>query len=196
MEGLIIKNISNDYLVKSGDNTYLCKPRGKFRYHGLSPLVGDHVVFDEGNGYLLAIHERKNSLVRPSVANIDQAIVVASVKSPDFDSYLLDKLLTVISYHRIKPVICFTKLDLLSDLEKENIESRPVWKPMHMQPVFKENDFIKVKENAVSEDLFERGICLPSDTKMTVEEQSRVIEIIKNLFIFARSLLLKYYWAT
>lgn len=122
MEGLIIKNISNDYLVKSVNNTYLCKPRGKFRYHGLSPLVGDHVVFDEGNGYLLAIHERKNSLVRPSVANIDQAIVVASVKSPDFDSYLLDKLLTVISYHRIKPVICFTKLDLLSDLEKENIE--------------------------------------------------------------------------
>lgn len=122
MEGLIIKNISNDYLVKSGDNTYLCKPRGKFRHHGLSPLVGDHVVFDEDNGYLLAIHERKNSLVRPSVANVDQAIVVASVKNPDFDSYLLDKLLTVISYHRIEPVICFTKLDLLSDLEKENIE--------------------------------------------------------------------------
>lgn len=122
MEGLIIKNISNDYLVKSRDNTYLCKPRGKFRYHGLSPLVGDHVVFDEDNGYLLAIHERKNSLVRPSVANVDQAIVVASVKNPDFDSYLLDKLLTVISYHRIEPVICFTKLDLLSDLEKENIE--------------------------------------------------------------------------
>ena len=122
MEGLIIKNISNDYLVKSGDNTYLCKPRGKFRYHGLSPLVGDHVVFDEDNDYLLAIHERKNSLVRPSVANVDQAIVVASVKNPDFDSYLLDKLLTVISYHRIEPVICFTKLDLLSDLEKKNIE--------------------------------------------------------------------------
>ena len=53
---------------------------------------------------------------------------------------------------------------------------------MHMQPVFKENDFVKVKENAVSEDLFERGVCLPSDTKMTVEEQSRVIEIIKKLW--------------
>ena len=73
-------------------------------------------------------------------------------------------------------------MNLIEALEKENIESRPVWKPMHMQPVFKENDFVKVKENAVSEDLFERGVCLPSDTKMTVEEQDRVIEIIKNLW--------------
>lgn len=121
MEGLIIKNISNDYLVKSEDRTYLCKPRGKFRYHGLSPLVGDFVSFDEDNGYLLSICKRKNVLIRPSVANVDQAIVVASVKMPDFDSYLLDKLLTVIGYHGIKPIICFTKLDLLSSLEREKI---------------------------------------------------------------------------
>ena len=67
-------------------------------------------------------------------------------------------------------------------LEKENIESRPVWKPMHMQPVFKNYDFIKVEEKAVSEDLFERGVCLPSDTKMTKEEQETVINIIKKLF--------------
>ncbi len=73
-------------------------------------------------------------------------------------------------------------LDIMEALEKENIESRPVWKPMHMQPVFKDYDFIKVEEEAVSEDLFERGVCLPSDTKMTKEEQNKVIEIIKNLW--------------
>ena len=84
--------------------------------------------------------------------------------------------ITVKADSKVKP------LDIMEALEKENIESRPVWKPMHMQPVFKENDFVKVKENAVSEDLFERGVCLPSDTKMTVEEQDRVIEIIKNLW--------------
>ncbi len=122
MEGLIIKNISNDYVVKSGDMTYLCKPRGKFRHHGLSPLVGDFVTFDEKENYLLKIHPRRNYLIRPSVANVDQAIIVASVKNPDLDRYLLDKLLTVISYHKIVPFICFTKLDLLSLKELENLQ--------------------------------------------------------------------------
>ena len=73
-------------------------------------------------------------------------------------------------------------LDIMVALEKENIESRPVWKPMHMQPVFANCDFVKVEENAVSKDLFERGVCLPSDTKMTEEEQNKVIEIIKGLW--------------
>ena len=53
---------------------------------------------------------------------------------------------------------------------------------MHMQPVFANCDFVKVEENAVSKDLFERGVCLPSDTKMTEEEQDKVIEIIKGLW--------------
>ena len=73
-------------------------------------------------------------------------------------------------------------LDIMEALEKENIESRPVWKPMNMQPVFEKYDFIKVEEKAVSEDLFNRGVCLPSDTKMTKEEQEKIIEIIKDLW--------------
>ena len=77
---------------------------------------------------------------------------------------------------KVKPI------DIMLALEKENIESRPVWKPMHLQPVFADCDFIKVEENAVGEDLFNRGVCLPSDTKMTEEEQERVIAIIRKLF--------------
>lgn len=77
---------------------------------------------------------------------------------------------------KVKPI------DIMEALEKENIESRPVWKPMHMQPVFESYDFIKVEEDAVSKDLFERGVCLPSDTNMTKEEQQRVINIIKKLW--------------
>ena len=73
-------------------------------------------------------------------------------------------------------------LDIMEALEKENIESRPVWKPMHMQPVFKVYDFIKVADKPISEELFEKGVCLPSDTKMTNEEQEVVINIIKKLF--------------
>jgi len=121
MEGFIIRNISNDYLVKSGNETYLCKARGKFRKDKIVPLVGDKVLFDGDNFYLLEILERKNYLIRPSVANVDQAIVVSSVKSPDLDTYLLDKLLAIISFNNIEPIICFTKLDLLNEVEKKKI---------------------------------------------------------------------------
>ena len=122
MEGIIIKNISNDYLVKSKDNTYLCKARGKFRKMKQFPLVGDKVIFDDKENYILEIKTRKNELVRPSVSNVDQAIIVSSVKRPELDTYLLDKLLTIISFYNIEPIICFTKLDLLKDIEKNSID--------------------------------------------------------------------------
>lgn len=75
-----------------------------------------------------------------------------------------------------------TPLQIMEALEKQDIETRPVWKPMHLQPVFKAYDFIKVEDKAVSEDLFERGVCLPSDTKNTEEDMERVIKAIKTLF--------------
>ncbi|MDE8273036.1 aminotransferase class I/II-fold pyridoxal phosphate-dependent enzyme [Erysipelothrix rhusiopathiae] len=75
-----------------------------------------------------------------------------------------------------------TALDVIVALENENIESRPVWKPMHLQPVFSEYDFISVDNHDVSKDLFEHGVCLPSDTKMTELDQEAVIEIIRKVF--------------
>lgn len=74
---------------------------------------------------------------------------------------------------------CFRPIDIMVALEKENIESRPIWKPMHMQPFFENFDFIG---EGVAEELFENGICLPSDTKMTEDDISRVTNIIKQLF--------------
>lgn len=123
MEGLIIKNISNDYVVKNNSKTYICKARGKFRQNKITPLVGDNVIFDEQNNYILEIKKRKNYLIRPTVANIDQALIVTSVKNPNLDTNLLDKLLTIISYNNIEPIICFTKLDLLDEIELENINN-------------------------------------------------------------------------
>lgn len=66
-------------------------------------------------------------------------------------------------------------------LEKENMEARPIWKPMHMQPVFADRDFITTGDY-VSEDIFERGVCLPSDIKMTPKQQQNVIEVIRKCF--------------
>ena len=75
-----------------------------------------------------------------------------------------------------------TPIDVLKKLQEEGIESRPIWKPMHMQPIFAEHDYIYVEENSVDEDIFTRGLCLPSDIKITEEEQNRVIDIIKSCF--------------
>lgn len=122
MIGRIIKCISSDYTVLADDKTYLCKSRGKFRKLQLTPLVGDLVKFDEQQCYILEILPRKNSLVRPPVANIDQAILITSVRHPDFSSHLLDKLITVVEFNHIKPIICFTKLDLLEEKEKAKME--------------------------------------------------------------------------
>lgn len=76
-------------------------------------------------------------------------------------------------------------LDIILALEKENIESRPIWKPMHIQPYYKEYDFYSHNDEdevSVSEDIFNRGVCLPSDTKMSDHDMVRVIGIIKKLF--------------
>ena len=73
-------------------------------------------------------------------------------------------------------------MELYSWLQKANIETRPIWKPMHMQPVFADRDFITAAEKPVDEHIFKKGLCLPSDIKMTVEEQDCVIDIIKSVF--------------
>ena len=88
-------------------------------------------------------------------------------------------VITLKENSKVKP------LDIMEALEKENIESRPVWKPMHLQPVFEKYDFIttvKDGEKTVSEDLFNRGVCLPSDTKLTEEDFDRIVSTIKKLF--------------
>lgn len=88
-------------------------------------------------------------------------------------------VITLKANSKVKP------LDIMEALEKENIETRPVWKPMHMQPVFKKYPFFNHNKKgiSVSEELFNTGVCLPSDTNMTKKEQERVIEIIRNLFV-------------
>ncbi|MGV3026900.1 DegT/DnrJ/EryC1/StrS family aminotransferase, partial [Clostridium thermobutyricum] len=73
-------------------------------------------------------------------------------------------------------------LDIIIALEKENIEARNIWKPMHMQPYYKDFKFFKLGEKSVSEEIFENGLCLPSDSKNTEEDMERVVKIIRELF--------------
>lgn len=72
--------------------------------------------------------------------------------------------------------------EILEALAAINAEGRPIWKPMHLQPIYEKNVFVKVDENGVDEDIFNRGLCLPSDNKMTPEQQDRIIDVIKSCF--------------
>ena len=90
-------------------------------------------------------------------------------------NYWLSCLL-IDSNSKVNPV------DIMVALEAENIESRPIWKPMHLQPVFKDCEFFahNINEMSVGEDIFNRGICLPSDIKMTDADMEKIIIIVKN----------------
>ncbi len=122
LKGMIVKNISNSYIVKVKNDFYDCKARGKFRNEGLTPLVGDKVLIDEQNNYILDIFDRQNELVRPSISNVDASIIVTSVKKPDLSLYLLDKLITSIVLKKVEPIICFTKIDLLNKKELKDLK--------------------------------------------------------------------------
>jgi ribosome biogenesis GTPase len=116
-EGQIVKALSGYYYVRENqtDTVWQCRGRGVFKNQGINPLVGDFVSFEpstHGEGTVTAIAERRNELVRPPIANVDQALLVFSVDEPEFSSILLDKFLVHIEKANIAPIICLTKLDL------------------------------------------------------------------------------------
>ncbi|TYC50102.1 ribosome small subunit-dependent GTPase A [Weissella muntiaci] len=104
---------------------YRTRARGNFRKRDLKPLVGDWVTFSaetQKEGYILEIDDRENALVRPPVANVDQAIVVTAVRMPDWSSNLLDRQLVALDEKHIEPIIYFTKTDLLNATELSELE--------------------------------------------------------------------------
>lgn len=130
MQGTIIKGIAGFYYVKVEDEVYECKARGKFRKEGLMPLIGDAVVIevDYSNqdthysykqGQIVEIAERKNKLVRPPVANVDQGIVVFAVTYPQIHLDLLDRFLIMMEIEGIRPYIVLNKID---GTQKEDYE--------------------------------------------------------------------------
>ncbi len=117
MTGIIVKGIGGFYYVKTADGAlFETKARGIFRKDGIKPTVGDNVEFE--NGSITKILERKSYLIRPSVANIDNLIIVVAAKDPEPDLFLVDKLSVACLYSGIKPIICINKTDIL---KPENI---------------------------------------------------------------------------
>ena len=135
MNGIIVKAIGGIYYVEASDGIYECKARGSFRNEKKKPLVGDYVtisILDEEKktGSLDQIGERKNELIRPLVANVDQAIVIFAIKSPAPNFMLLDTFLARMELAGIDSIICFNKIDLDVDgsLQKEINE---IYEPLY-----------------------------------------------------------------
>lgn len=128
LEGIIIKGIGGFYYVKTKEGIIESRARGVFRDTGITPLVGDRVKIrmndDDNTGYVDEILPRTNELVRPPVANISQAIIVMSIKSPDINTWLLDKFLLMAEYINLNIIICLNKLDLSKD---KSIELKDIY---------------------------------------------------------------------
>lgn len=127
MKGTIIRLQGGFYDVMTEEKQEIrCRARGNFRNRNISPVVGDDVDIQDqgdGTGYILAVDERSNHLVRPPIANIDQAFLLFSVKEPAFSFHLLDRFLVLIESKQVHPIIVLTKMDLLTEAELEPIQA-------------------------------------------------------------------------
>lgn len=115
MTGVLVKAISGFYYVSCEGNVYECKARGNFRKAGISPVVGDNVVFDQTDslhGVVEQVLPRKNVMIRPLVANIDKLFIVSSFETPAPDTLAIDRITALAVYNGIEPIIVFNKSDM------------------------------------------------------------------------------------
>ena len=115
MEGTIIKALSGFYYVSSEEQVYECKARGKFRLDGTSPLVGDKVSFaidTNRKGFIDNVFDRKNSFIRPAVANIDALVFVAANTNPVTDPFLIDRVSVIAEEADCDLIVCINKTDI------------------------------------------------------------------------------------
>lgn len=125
MQGRIIRGIGGFYYVLSGTTLWTCRARGIFRKKGTKPLVGDYVTIsvtdeEKKEASIVDVLPRTNALVRPEVANADQAMVFFALKSPDMDTVLLDRFLVTMAWQKLPVIICFNKADLSNQAETEH----------------------------------------------------------------------------
>lgn len=114
MQGVIIRALSGFYDVDTGSSVVRCRARGKFRKAGITPLVGDRASFriSGEEGYLLEIFPRKNSFVRPAVANVDALVMMASQVNPVTEPFLIDRVAAIAAQQQVELILVINKCDL------------------------------------------------------------------------------------
>lgn len=121
--GLVIKSISGEYtVIDEQKRIHICKPRGVFRHKDIVPKVGDYVEIDVKNRYILKVKERKNDFIRPFIANVDKVFLLFSVKQPELNLNLLDRMISVFEYADLEIIIVFTKVDLFHEENQDEIK--------------------------------------------------------------------------
>ena len=126
-QGRIYKALSGFYYIYSDGQIYQTRAKGAFRKQKITPLVGDFVQFESTNltdGVVQIIEERKNQMVRPAVANVDQAIIVSSMVVPDYADLLLDRFLVAVEALNVEPIIYISKVDLVDVKQYEVIKTK------------------------------------------------------------------------
>lgn len=128
INGRIIKGVGGLYWVDTADGIYTCKARGVFRIENITPLVGDFVEVDiteheEKTGVIWEICPRKSELIRPKSANVDQAVLIFSIKKPNLNLDLMDRFIISCERQNVDVVICFNKTDILSPSETEDLNN-------------------------------------------------------------------------
>ena len=127
MQGKILKGIAGFYYIEGSDErVYECKAKGIFRKSGIKPMVGDDVVIEiideeKGLGNLTDILPRKNSLLRPPVANVEQAVILFAIVKPDPNYNLLDRFLIMMRQQNLPVIICFNKQDIATKEEQQEL---------------------------------------------------------------------------
>ncbi len=122
--GLVLCSIGGFYYVETADAVYTCRARGAFRRQGIIPLAGDRVEIEvqpAGEGTVVSVSERRNSLLRPPVANLDLLVLVASVCRPSTNTLVLDKMIAVAQKKGITPIVVINKADIGNPAELECI---------------------------------------------------------------------------
>ena len=122
--GRVLRSHSNLFFVQTGGREWPCRQRGRFRLERNAVLTGDWVLFEpqpDGNGYIVEIEKRHNELIRPPIANVDQAVIVFTAREPDLNLPLLDRFLVLAAWSDIGVVLCLNKADLITSEEAEAI---------------------------------------------------------------------------
>lgn len=145
-KGIIVRIVSNQYQVLVKDEIVKASAMGKLRL-GASPIVGDHVMCEylENRWVIQEVLPRRNQLIRPRVSNVDQALIVMSASEPEFSYMLVDRLLFLVEYENIEPIIVITKVDLVDESKVKEIIS--AYEPYGYKVVIssKESDTDKFK---------------------------------------------------
>lgn len=149
-KGRILKGVGGFYYVKSGEKLYESKASALFRIRSLTPIVGDYVEFeinDDGTAYIKDIKDRSNLFIRPPVSNVDEIFIIVSIKNPNLNYQLIDRMILLSRYNGVEPIIIINKSDLdPEETEKVKSDYEKAGFKVHSSSLYDEESYEKIRK--------------------------------------------------